>query len=87
MPPPPDSYLAPSSTLKRGVIGGPLGRWPGLRGARELVGRHLEGGVDHAERLQHALGQRLAQLLAGQHLDQAALDVDRDAVFPARRPA
>src|SRR3981189_941410 len=29
MPPPPDSYLAPSLTAKRGVIGSPLGRGPG----------------------------------------------------------
>ena len=47
-----------------------------------LFGRHPERGVLHAERPEDALLQVLVERLAREHLDQVALDVDRDAVVP-----
>ena len=45
-------------------------------------GRRVEGGVDHAERPQHALGDELAEALARHDLQHAAEHVGRQAVFP-----
>ena len=45
---------------------------------------HVERRVDHAERVEDALLQELAERLSGELLDQVALHVDADAVVPAR---
>ena len=50
-----------------------------------LGGGHVEGGVDHAQRLEDAFAEELCQRPAGNPLDEVALHVDRDAVRP-RRP-
>ena len=86
MPPPPNSYLAPSLTAKRGVIGSPLGRGPGWA-ARES----LSAGTWKPDRPCRAAAGRARsgprRASCRHHLDEAAQHVGRDAVFPARRRA
>ena len=47
-----------------------------------LVGRNVEVGVDHAERIDHLLLQVLLEGLAGDHLDEVAQHVGGDGIVP-----
>ena len=49
----------------------------------ELVVGDPEAGVAHAQRIEQALAEEVAQRLTRQDLDQAGGDVDADAVVPA----
>ena len=50
----------------------------------DLVRRHVEAAVDHAERLEDRRGEVLVQRLIGDDLDHSAKDVMRPAIPPAR---
>ena len=52
--------------------------------AAPLLGRDAEGRVGHAQRLEQALAQEIAERSAGDDLDHPGGDVDADAVAPAR---
>src|SRR5262249_60843228 len=54
------------------------------REPRELLLRHVERRVLHAERLENARAQKVGERLAGELLDEIALHLDADAVRPAR---
>src|SRR5262249_162868 len=55
-----------------------------LRQTRQLLLRHVERRVLHPERLKDSLTREFRERLAGQLLDEVPLDVDADAVIPAR---
>ena len=51
--------------------------------AGALVGGHVEAGVAHAERREDVVAHEVGQRLAGELLDDVALDVHGHAVDPA----
>ncbi len=71
---------------QRGGLGDVPQRRPAARGRvdqpRELVRRHEEAGIDHAERLEDPVLKEPVERPARSDLDQAAQHVDAMAVFP-----
>lgn len=54
--------------------------------AMPLLRRHVEIGIDHAERFEDPFTQKLAQRPVGDNLDHVRRNVDRHAIMPLRPP-
>ena len=89
-PPPPQGLrvgLVISAAVQRRLDGlqpAALGRSVERRQAVRLFGRHPEGRVDHAQRVEDALLQEFVERLPGGQLDDVAQHVDGDAVAEGR---